>query len=401
MPSRNEFRGLGQQISPPAAIQPYQPSLSSYPSPNPYDGAFRSGGAPFESGRDTYKRENSYGYQGRFDSDLAPASTEPIYATAGSLSSYHPSVDRSLGRTAFQRSNFYDAIRPQSDLVSTGGYSSYQASGNVPRSESISRFGPYGDSKNVQVVFRADRYPVDSVEQSGNAPSDYPREYSKDYPSTYGGRSETSLQLQETVPPGCQCQSSPDQFQDSPIVPQISTGSYGYQNQRGQQVDGDSLSTVNYNTRYSAQSVAADDLPIGNSNIYQGQTGVEINGDSLSNANYNTRYQTQPVANQIPSINLYQSQRDQGFEGDSLKTINSGTRYGTPSTARDNLAIVNGDIFQSQTGVGVNEDSSTADYNAGYGRRPVAADEIAIGSPNIHQSQTGVTIDRSGFAGKF
>ncbi|XP_053982840.1 uncharacterized protein LOC128878576 [Hylaeus volcanicus] len=177
-PSRREYRNT-------ESFQPFQPSSSFDPAPyGSYNRASGSRGTPEYPRR----RENPFSFQREFDSDVASAPSAPVQNSGEPVNPYQPRLPffKHLDRSPYRKPNFYDVIRPQSMGINNR-YSDYYSPDDEPYMEDVPRSSypswdrplrPLGDpQKKIHVVYRADRYTDDSMEEENptTGPEQFPR----------------------------------------------------------------------------------------------------------------------------------------------------------------------------------------------------------------------------------
>ncbi|KAK1123599.1 hypothetical protein K0M31_008300 [Melipona bicolor] len=119
----------------PTFQSPYDSPFNNAYNPS-YDRAIRSRGAPpVTKPTATSKREDPFTIGRDFDSHVAPSQTASIHDINNPISPYHSHfpVSRTPSRTPYRRSNFYDLVKSQSDLIP----SNQPSSGNLRRQSSV------------------------------------------------------------------------------------------------------------------------------------------------------------------------------------------------------------------------------------------------------------------------
>ncbi|XP_076683612.1 uncharacterized protein LOC143376814 [Andrena cerasifolii] len=183
--AKREYAGLEPEVPRWPSNRPFQPNPSFYPSPyNVYGGAPRGRGGPgivslrgVAHPPGTYIREEPFNFHQRdlgFDVAAPPAAL--VRGVGAPSIPYQPRipVTRSLGRSPYQSSSFYDVIKRESGPEDNDRYTGFDLSGDEAPEDVHGSSRVYEDpKKKLPVVYRADKYADDSLDQGNpNAPAE-------------------------------------------------------------------------------------------------------------------------------------------------------------------------------------------------------------------------------------
>lgn len=260
-------------------------------------------------------------------------------------------MTRSLGRTPHQSSSFYDVIKRDSVPEANSRYTAFDPSGNEAPIEDV--YGsprPYEDIKKVSVVYKADKYADDSLDQgNSNAPTEEyfrrqaPEHYSRrqapePYPTTqapsqYSRRQAPGQYFRRQAPEGKTLagrqaeeiersqQSRREEHPDSHVVhaPEIKRDPYQW--------------VPESNIMKVMQNLGKEELSLTNDSAWQDQKGQELGGNPRKAAKTDGQ-------KQVGDINVLNDgdQSDQG-DDESQKVGDAVEGYGNVERSKKSTML--------------------------------------------------------------